>query len=571
MATATYPSLLRRPFGRYRVVLDPHLVIVAVSDAYLRATITSRTEIVGRPIFEIFPDNPADLEASGVANLAASLERVKRTRVADTMAVQKYDIRRPTSEGGGFEVRYWSPVNSPVLGSDGTLTYIIHRVEDVTEFVRLQLTDTRRQQLTAELEQRTDQMQAEILARSQELHHANRALRTAGEVKNAFLSRVSHELRSPLNPVLGFGQLLATTDLDAEQQEWVSIILKAGRHLLELLDDVLDLTRIEDGHLALSLEPVAIGPVIDDALSLIAPSAVERRVTTRRELSGATSAHVYADHRRLRQVLLNLFSNGVKYNHAEGTLTVAAQTIAASPTGGDRIRVDVTDTGRGIAADDVHRLFTPFERLDAEQAGIEGTGLGLALSHQLVESMGGAMGVTSVPGAGSTFWFELPAAGATAAVAAEPEPGAGAAFRDYPVARHVLLVEDLIENVRLVEEILKRRPQIILTTTGLGATAVDLARRDPPDLILLDLNLPDMHGSGVLQRLRDDPATRDIPVVVVTADATAPRRDSLLAAGARAYLTKPLQMERFLDTVDAVLNDIRPAAVHSEQGPSGGA
>src|SRR5580700_3123013 len=222
-----------------QLLLDPELMIVAVSDAYLRDTMTTRAQILGRGIFDVFPDDPGDPDSSG-SNMRASVDRVRRHGVTDTMAVQKHSVRGPEAAGGGFEVRYWSPVNSPVPGPGGAL-YILHRVQNVTEYVRRAEEQTEEQGQTAGLRKRAQHMEAEILARSGELRDANAALQAASDAKNEFLSRVSHELRTPLNAVLGFGELLSLGDITAEHSEWVTMILKAGRHLLHLLDEVLDI------------------------------------------------------------------------------------------------------------------------------------------------------------------------------------------------------------------------------------------------------------------------------------------------------------------------------------------
>ena len=377
------------------LVLDPELVIVAVSDAYLRATMTRREDILGRGLFEVFPDNPDDPDATGVGNLRASLDRVRRDRVPDAMAVQKYDIRRPASEGGGFEVRYWSPLNTPVLAPDGDLVHIIHRVEDVTEFVRLEERGT-------EQRRRNDRMEAEIVQRSQELQDANRQLRAANAAKSEFLSRMSHELRTPLNAVLGFGQLLEMDELTAEQRDGVVQILKAGKHLLELINEVLDLARIESGRLSLSPEPMAVRDLIDEAVGLIGPLADAAQIDLHLEVEDAT---VRADRQRLKQVLLNLLSNAVKYNRAGGAVW-----ISGHPVAGERACITVADTGPGIAAARLERLFEPFERLGAEETTVEGSGLGLSLTKLLVEAMGGTIEVESEPDRGSTFRVELPLA-----------------------------------------------------------------------------------------------------------------------------------------------------------------
>jgi signal transduction histidine kinase/ActR/RegA family two-component response regulator len=533
--------------GSY-LVLDPALVIVAVSDAYLRDTMTSRAALLGKGIFEAFPDNPGDPEATGVSNLRASLDRVRRDRVADTMAVQKYDIRRPESDGG-FEVRYWSPVNTPVLGPGGRLTYVIHRVQDVTDYVALQERQAEGQQLTHALQSRARQMEAEILARSAELQDANRALRAANEAKNDFLSRVSHELRTPLNAILGFGELLSLGDITAEHREWVTMMLKAARHLLMLLDEVLDISRMEARNLSLSMEAVPVQGLIADALELVRPLSVAGGVHLA-PAPPAIAAHVHADHQRARQVLLNLLSNAIKYNHPGGKVSV---TTSQEP--GGRLRISVADTGRGITEADMSRLFTPFERLDAARAGFEGTGLGLALSRQLVEAMGGTTGVTSTLGEGSVFWVELaitePAAVSLKAIARDTVT----TRRDYACAKTVLYVEDMVDNIRLVEQILKQRPSVTLIPAMLAGVALDLARQHHPDLVLLDLHLPDMPGEEVLARLRADPATSAIPVVVLSADATQNHNSRLTAAGADAYLTKPISVCALLETVDQALGE----------------
>jgi signal transduction histidine kinase/ActR/RegA family two-component response regulator len=541
-----YRLLFESAPGLY-LVLNPDLVIVAVSDAYLAATMTRRDDIVGRGLFEVFPDNPDDPAATGTANLRASLDRVRRDNVADAMAVQKYDIRVPDRDGGGFEVRYWSPVNSPVFGPDGTLSYIIHRVEDVTEFVRLGEQGDAQQQLTTSLRQRTEQMQAEILRRSQELQEANRALRAADDAKNEFLSRISHELRSPLTAILGFGELLSLSDLGADDQEWVSTILKAGRHLLALLDDVLDIARIQENQLSLSVEASELAPLLTDAMELIRPLAAAHEVVLQAPPPGAAEFCVLADYQRLRQVLLNLLSNAVKYNHPTGTVSVGLE-----PRPDGRIRVSVTDTGRGIGEDGIARLFTPFERLDAALTGIEGTGLGLALSRQLMHRMGGTMGITSTLGTGSTFWIELPIVQPTGR---SPQAPAAVTKRAYASPKRVLYVEDLAHNLRLVEQFLAFRPDITLTSAMLAGIGLDLARQHRPDLVLLDMHLPDMDGDELMHALRTDPATADIPVVMLSADATTRQIDRLLAAGANAYLTKPIQLRQLLATLDHLLDD----------------
>ena len=398
-----------------------------------------------------------------------------------------------------------------------------------------------RRERSEELVQQTTRMEHEILLRSRELHDANQQLRVASEAKSHFLSRMSHELRTPLTAILGFGEILQMRGLEGERGEWLSMMVTAGRHLLALVDDVLDVARIETGHLSLSLEPVSIADVLADAHGLMHPLASARGVDIEQGPAFRTPTYVAADNQRLRQVLLNLLSNAIKFNRPGGSVTIQ---VVDQPN--DRVRIGITDTGAGLSERDLDRLFVAFERLDAESAGVQGTGLGLVLSRDLIERMGGVLEVASTPGLGSTFWVELSVIEPAAVTRTRAE---APATRGYGGSKQILYVEDLVANVELVEEILKLRPDVSLMSAMLGGIAIDLAREHRPDLVLLDLHLPDMGGHEVLARLRADPTTRGIPIVILTADATGRQRADLIAAGA-SYLTKPIGMMPFLDALD---------------------
>jgi len=544
-----FRSLFESAPGCY-LVLDPELVIVAVSDAYLHATMTRREDILGRGLFEVFPDNPDDPDATGVGNLRASLDRVRHGRVSDTMAVQKYDIRRPEAEGGGFEIRYWSPLNTPVLRADGDLAYIIHRVEDVTEFVRLQERGTEQQQRNA-------RMEAEILQRSKELQAANRQLRAADAAKSEFLSRMSHELRTPLNAILGFGQLLQLDELSDQQHDSLDHILSGARHLLALINEVLDIAAIEAGGLQVSLEPVAVAEVAAEAVMLMRPLADQHGIVLVSP-DQPCADHVLGDRQRLKQILLNLLSNAVKYNRVGGSVELACDRVA-----GGRLRITVADTGPGIPPDALDRLFVPFERLERDQGAVEGTGLGLPLSQRLAGAMGGTLELTTTVDHGSTFWVELPLTesladrvelheGRAALVHAQANPA-------WP-ALTVLCIEDNASNLELVEQVLNRLPHVTLIPAMRPQLGLDLAAEHHPDLVLLDLHLPDMPGQEVLRRLRANPSTADVPVVVLSADARPSQIERMLDQGARAFLTKPLDVKEFLELLDTVAAERAQAA-----------
>jgi signal transduction histidine kinase/ActR/RegA family two-component response regulator len=536
---------------------DPDFIILGASDSYLRATLTEREKIVGRGLFEVFPDNPDDPHATGTSNLRASLERVLAGKASDAMAVQKYDIRRPESEGGGFEERFWSPVNSPVLSASGQILYIIHRVEDVTEFVRVSRMGQVERERSETLQRRSEAMELEILRRSQDLDAANKQLRQAKQeadvangAKSEFISRMSHELRTPMNAILGFAQLLEMDQLTPEQHESVDHILKGGRHLLDLINEVLDIARIEAGRLSLSLEPVGVQDVMLETVDLIKPLASKANIQLNAAAPGAPDRHIFADRQRIKQVLLNLLSNAIKYNHEGGMVTLSCEESANG-----RLRVKVTDTGPGIPPDKLKRLFTPFDRLGAEPTGIEGSGLGLSLSKRLTEAMGGTLGVNSTQGQGSTFWVDL----AIVEGVLERIEKAGEQVSAHPgiepsrQPRVILYIEDNLSNLKLIQRLVVNRPEISLIPAMQGRLGLQLAREHIPDLILLDVQLPDVPGSEVLRQLRETAETRGIPVVVISADATPGQIQHLLAAGARAYLTKPLEVKKFLLVLDEVL------------------
>lgn len=416
-----------------------------------------------------------------------------------------------------------------------------------------------------------------MLARQQgELTASRDSALAATRAKDEFLSRTSHELRTPLSAIIGFGQLLQMEDLSDDDRESVDHIVRAGRHLLSLINEVLDIAKIETGVVSLSVEPVQLADVVDEAVALVGGQVEEREITV--SVAVPPDLVVHADRQRLEQIVLNLLTNAVKYNTHGGRVDVAAAVVAPvanevtdggaptapSPHDADRVRLSVTDTGPGIAGDEIARLFEPFERLDAAARGIDGTGVGLALSKALTEAMGGEIGVQSTVGEGSTFWcdFDRADAAATPAAPTTERPGTD----DRPPAKDgsiVLYVEDNVANQHLVSRVLRDRPEH-LEVVAEGRRALDFARRVRPAAVLLDLHLPDMHGYDVLTRLKADPATADIPVVIVSADATGHTREQLSRAGAFRYLTKPVDVGELRDVLDRLAREkARPAVTGS--------
>jgi PAS domain S-box-containing protein len=692
-----------RPFVVF--VPDARFTIVAVSDAYLRVTMTRREEITGRGLFEVFPANPEHPGADGVQVLRGQLERVVASRSADTIEVQRYDIPRP---GGGFDERYWRLHSIPAFSTAGELLYIIHHVEDVSEFVRLQregvalrhveralresrewfatvlnsigdgviaadlagrilflnpvaaaltgwtqdeaegqavaavfhlidrergetvddplaqaarlqqpsllppgtrlrtrdggivpiddtaapildaqgsvigsvvvFRDTRERarlegeradalqalsQANEALERRVRERTAELQALASRLQDEvdertrfERALRSAKEdseranrAKSEFLSRMSHELRTPLNAILGFSQILHLMGpLNDTQQGAVRHVTQGGKHLLNLINEVLDITRIEAGRLDLSPEPVRVRDMFLEVTDLVRPLAEEQGVSLEVDVVSLTEVCVRADAQRLKQVLLNLVSNGIKYSGRGATVVM---TCAADRA--DRVDLVVRDNGTGIPAEKHDRLFVPFDRLGAESSDIQGTGLGLALSQRLVSAMGGTLELDPAATSGTTFRVDLPAAYEPTRPEAEPAPLPTAHEEGRP-EQTVLYVEDNLVNLELVETILRYRPHVRLLPVMQGSLTIDLARQHRPDLILLDLHLPDVLGDEVLERLQADPSTCSIPIVMLSADASPRQIERLLAGGARGYLTKPLDVAQFLELVDRLLD-----------------
>ncbi len=465
----------------------------------------SRSDLLGKNDYDLFPPEEAEFFTS------KDREVLESGRLVDIA-----EERIQTRERGE---RFLHTRKIPILDADGHPVYLLGISEDITD------------------RRRAD---AQIRATKELAERANRA-------KDEFLSRMSHELRTPLNAVLGFAQILEMEDPTPDQHESVRQILAAGRHLLGLIDEVLDVSRIATGSISLSSEPVSVTDALTEAADLIRPLAVERGIRLR--IDDADGLHVLADRQRLKQVLLNLLSNGVKYNREGGDILVTSAHVTP-----DRLAIRVADTGVGIASEAMARLFDPFDRLGAEMSGVEGTGLGLALSKGLIEAMGGTVKAESEAGAGSAFTIELGLAEPPVDRFEREWGGHEATPSQVTPSRTILYIEDNLSNLRLIERIISDRPQIRLLSAMQASLGLELARDHLPDLVLLDLHLPDMAGDEALRRLRQDPTTRTIPVVMISADATQAQIDRLLAAGADEYLTKPLDVKRFLQIVEAMLD-----------------
>ena len=381
--------------------------------------------------------------------------------------------------------------------------------------------------------------EAALIKAKEEAEQSSRA-------KSEFLSRMSHELRTPMNAILGFSQVLEIEPLNADQQSFVQEIYQAGKHLLDLINDLLDLSRIESGQEVMVIQALQLQPILQHAIHLTKPLQEQQHIELINQCTQEIS--VLADATRLKQVLINLLSNAAKYNRSGGDIHIACQLLDA-----ERMRLSVTDTGHGIPPGKLGLLFQPFERLGiSETTTIEGTGIGLAISKKLIELMGGSIGVDSTIGLGSTFWIELPLAQlAQQVLTAVPALSLDATQS----ANKILYIEDNAANLKVVQAMLRQRPNLTLLAATTGEHGLELARRYRPQAILLDIHLPGMDGYAVLNALKADATTHDIPVIALSADAMPIDIERGLQAGFVAYLTKPVTIMALFATLNNCFTD----------------
>jgi PAS domain S-box-containing protein len=473
----------------------------------------TRDELIGAPFKNYFTD-PARAEAG-----------IKR--VLSGSKVTDYELTARARDGKETVVSY----NATTFHDrDRKLQGVFAAARDVTERKRFERT---------------------LQENNVELERARAAAEKANLAKSDFLSSMSHELRSPLNAILGFAQLISSDSPPPTPSQTASIdqILHAGWYLLQLINEILDLAQIESGKLALSREPTSLAEVMLECQAMIEPQAQKRGITMTFPQFDLPY-FVDADRTRLKQVLINLLSNAIKYNQANGTVVVDC--TRRTPA---HIRVSVTDTGAGLPPDMLMQLFQPFNRLGQERSTEEGTGIGLVMSKRLVELMGGVIGVDSTVGLGSVFWFELKSTTAPELAVDSREPAAlvPAQVEDGASLRTLLYVEDNPANLKLIEQLIARRPDMRLLTATDGNLGIQLARDHQPQVILMDINLPGISGLEALKILRADPATAHIPVIALSANAMPRDVEKGLKAGFFRYLTKPIRVDEFMDTLDVAL------------------
>jgi signal transduction histidine kinase/DNA-binding response OmpR family regulator len=576
----------------------PRFTILGGTDEYFRTAGVSREDAVGMALHERFPDNPSNDSRCGFNNLQQSLARVIETRKIDVMAVQRYDIPRSVELGGGWEQRYWSPVNKPILDQHGLALLILHRVEDVTSFVN-----------NSQAEPHEDasvisEMRYEILNRSQELARANEQLRSANQhleralvsaeegrrTKESFLANISHEIRTPLNAVIGFAQLLERDcTVSSGTREHVELIHTAGEHLLGLLNDILDLAKMEADGMTLQRRPMDPRELLQEMCLMMSPRCLEKGLELHLKLSPQLPAAVLADPLRLRQMVLNLLSNAIKFTQ-RGSICLEAYSEPI-PTSSDvhsseqqlhrdlsdmspsirsasiemaQFVVTISDTGPGINEEDLQKLFNRFEQGKTCRIGASGgTGLGLAISQQLAHLMRGGIEVTSKVGHGSRFRLriQLPILDARAL----EHSSACLKERAVPLEcvllqeanQPILIVDDSALNRRLLLGMLRMLGFSNVLQASNGVEAVELTQSQRPRVVLMDLLMPVMDGFAATRRLREI-LQKGHELVVVAVSASIFDRDSVHHELSlfQAFLPKPIRMEA-LQRVLAVFGGFR--------------
>lgn len=573
------------------LILNANLEIVAVSNAYARATLTRREDILGKGIFQVFPDNPDDPTAEGVRNLRISLVRVLQSGKPDTMPVQKYDI--PRLDGVGFEERYWSPMNIPIFGKDGNVVYVLHRAEDLTDFIRIKQQGVEQSQLNETLHAQAVKMEVELFARSKEIASASAELKAANEelsrlyaktleldvLKTQFFANVSHEFRTPLTLMIGPLEelLIRFTPKDSSpvsfEYEQLSLVHRNSLRLLKLVNSLLDFSRIEAGRMEAAYEATDLA-VFTTELSSVFGSAAEKAGLDLIVTCPVLPEPIYVDRQMWEKIVINLLSNAYKHTF-EGEIEITLKWYEK------QVELIVRDTGIGIAEDQLDHIFDRFHRVqNVRSRSYEGSGIGLALVQELARLHGGEVHVTSKLGVGSTFTVSIPTGkahlqaeqihpakspsshllGADFFVDEISHWNLGSESESYAAKQikvnnpqtlisskglHILLADDNADMRGYVARLLQEQGYDV-TAVHDGEAALAAVHEHRPDLVLTDIMMPRLDGIGLLTALRQDQETSTIPIILLSARAGEEERVYGLKHCADSYLTKPFSARELL-------------------------
>ena len=530
LAQTHFRALFESTPGAYLVLAPCNYEIVAVSDTYLRATSTDRT-IIGRKLFDVFPDIPGDQSADGVRNLRASLERVVANHCADTMNVQRYPIQLPPNEGGGWVERYWSPINSPVFSTTGELLFIVHRVEDVTPFVLEKQKEAKEEEAMQILNNRSAHMEAEIVRRTQELSRVNEQLRSANRAKDEFIATLSHELRTPLMPVLAVVSYLVkqTSTLPRELRGEIEMIQRNIELEARLIDDLLDVTRISSGKLELALEITDAHVAIRDAFEICAQDIRNKKFNVEFELR-ASNHRVLADPVRLHQVFWNIICNAVKFTPESGRISIRTRNDSV----GDFI-LEVEDTGIGF--EPAAQIFDAFEQGDRSiTREFGGLGLGLTIAKKLVDAHHGRLEAHSNGrSTGATFRLSLNTIAEEAAVTVTKLD-----VQSHATPLRILVVDDHDDTRRVLATLLRSKGHEISTAVNV-ADALEILHQQSIDVLLSDIGLPDGTGYHLMERAKD---LQPLVGIALSGFGMAEDIAKAIASGFAHHMIKPVNFDQ---------------------------